>query len=133
MVAQLNPYDAPPAGPQVELSLRSKIFAGAVGCFVLTGSAITMGIVLIAVLILNAGRTQPTPIQDSKLLDAPSQKTILFLGAPLIVLVSFTLAGWVIFRILKSQQRTAEAQFRRIELQDAVLRMHSEVRAKREV
>jgi hypothetical protein len=64
MVAQLNPYDAPPAGPQAELTLRSKIFAGAVGCFVLTGSAITMGIVLIAVLILNAGRTQPTPIPE---------------------------------------------------------------------
>ena len=128
-----NPYDAPRERPRVELTLWSKIFAAGMGGFALIGSAITMGIVLFAVLVLNAGRTHPSPIEDSKLLDAASQKTILVFGGTFIVASSMMFAGWVIFRTLKSQRRSAEAQFRRIELLDAVLRMHSEVRAKREV
>lgn len=127
---EANPYDAPQEHQKFDLPLRTRIVAVILGLFVFAGAGITMGIFLFATLVVSAGKMQPSPIEWKTLLESPSQRLILVFGGIFVVLSAGALAGWVFFRILKSQRMTAEVLFRRRELQAAVSKLHAAVMEK---
>lgn len=132
MTSSSNPYDAPLELHDVALPLRTKVFAGMVGAFVVAGAVITLGTFLFAVLILVAGQTQPTPLPQTAWLDSPLQKLILGFGSLFVLLISCALGSWVVYRIVKSQRLTAEVLFRRRELTAAVGEMQFAMQEKKD-
>ncbi|MEJ7594200.1 MAG: hypothetical protein WKF77_21900 [Planctomycetaceae bacterium] len=90
-------------------------------------SILNAGVFLFALLVLNAGRTQPSPIGSAALLETSAQRLILTFGGILIAMLSFALAAYVVSRILKSQRLAAEVVFRRQKLQATVVEMQAAV------
>ncbi|MBC7964710.1 MAG: hypothetical protein H7Z17_02195 [Fuerstia sp.] len=127
MPVESNPYHSDPETICPVVPFWNRVVAGAVGLVVFLGASSTLGIFLFALLVLNAGRTQPSPIGSSALLETSAQRLILTFGATLVALLSFALAAFVVSRILRSQRLTAEVVFRRQALQATVDEMHAAV------
>lgn len=127
MPVETNPYQAGPENACPVVPFWTRAVAGAVGLVVFLGASSTLGVFLFALLVLTAGRTQPSPIGPAALLETSAQRLILAFGATLVVALSFTLAAHVVLRILRSQRLTAEVVFRRQALQAAVHEMHAAV------
>jgi hypothetical protein len=123
-----NPYHASAETVGQEVPLWTRVVAGAVGVFVFLGATLTLGIFLFALLVLTAGRTHPSPIGASALLETSAQRLILTFGGTLVALLSFALAAYVVSRILRSQRLAAEVLFRRQALKATVDEMHAAVR-----
>lgn len=126
-----NPYDAPLEEQSLRLPLQMKVIVGVVGAFVVAGTATTLGAFLFGLLILIAGKSQPSPLATVDWLESPLQKLIFGIGSIFIVVTSFLLGSWTVSRIVKSQRLTAEVLFRRRELQVTIGKMHSAVMEQR--
>ena len=127
MPVESNPYHSGSETVCPVVPFWTRVVTGAVGLVVFFGASSTLGIFLFALLVLNAGRTQPSPIGSSSLLETSAQRLILTFGGTLIALLSFALAAYVVSRILRSQRLTAEVVFRRQALQATVDEMHAAV------
>ena len=129
MPVEANPYHSDSDSESVRpvVPFWTRVVAGAVGLVVFLGASSTLGIFLFALLVLSAGRTQPSPIGSAALLATSAQRLILTLGGTLVTLLSFALAAYVVSRILRSQRLTAELVFRRQALQATVNEMHAAV------
>ena len=122
-----NPYDAPLEDRSPALPLQMKVIVGVVGAFVVAGTATTLGAFLFGLLILIAGRSQPSPLATVDWLESQLQKLVFAFGSIFIAATSFLLGSWTVLRIVKSQRLTAEVLYRRRELQATVSMMHSAV------
>jgi hypothetical protein len=122
-----NPYVAPIEQQCLEIPLHLKVVAGVVGTFVVAGTAMTLGAFLFGLLILIAGKSQPSPLAAVDWLESPLQKSIFGIGSIFIAITSFLLGSWTVLRIGKTQRLTAEVLYRRRELQLTVSKMHSAV------
>ena len=127
MPGEFNPYDAGPEFRNAAVSWWTRFVAGVVGLIVLLGASSTLGVFLFALLVLNAGRSQPSPIGSAALVETSAQRLILTFGGILVAMLSFALAAYVVSRILKSQRLAAEVVFRRQELQATVAEMQAAV------
>lgn len=127
MPVETNPYHSGPENVCPVVPFWTRVVAVAVGLVVFLGASSTLGIFLFALLVLNAGRTQPSPIGSAALLETSAQRLILTFGGTLVALLSFALAAYVVSRILRSQRLTAELVFRRQALQATVDEMHAAV------
>ena len=126
-----NPYVAPIEQQGLEIPLHLKVVAGVVGTFVVAGTAMTLGAFLFGLLILIAGKSQPSPLAAVDWLESPLQKSIFGIGSIFIAITSFLLGSWTVLRIGKSQRLTAEVLYRRRELKETVGKMHSAVMEQR--
>ena len=122
-----NPYDAPNEQQRLEFPLHVKVITAALGAIVVAGTAATLGAFLFGLLILVAGRSQPSPLATVQWLESPLQKFIFGIGSFFIAVISFLLGSWTVLRIVKSQRLTAEVLYRRQELKETVGKMHSAV------
>lgn len=128
MTHQANPYDAPPENQLPELPLRIKIIAACFGLFTMAGAAATLGTFLFGLLILIAGKTQPSPVSTDALIGSPLQMMVFGIGTFFLLMTSLAAGAWVVFRILKSQRMTADVLYRRQQLQVAVIELQAAVR-----
>lgn len=126
-----NPYDAPIEQQRLEFPLHVKVIAAALGAIVVVGTAATLGAFLFGLLILIAGRSQPTPLTTVQWLESPLQKFIFGVGSIFIAVISFLLGSWSVRRIFKSQRLTAEVLYRQRKLKETVGQMHSAVMEQR--
>ena len=132
MNPETTPYDVETDVNLPALSLWTRVIAGFVGVLVLLGSAMTLGFFLFALLVITAGRKQPSPLEISALLQSQQQRIILTTGGTLTLGLSILLASYVVSRILRSQRLVADVTFRRQELQAIVGQMQSAVRDRKQ-
>ena len=125
MTPHPNPYDAPVENRHQDLPLQTKIIAACFGIFATAGAAVTLGTFLFGLLILIAGKTEPSPLNADALIGSPLQRIVLGIGGVFLLLTSLAAGGWVVFRILKSQRMTVNVLHRRHQLQAAVAEMQS--------